>query len=124
MVLAEMVYGVCHQTEPTSFRDALSEPDSKEWMEAIKQNLLLHRRTAILIEWVFKRKTNAKGKVCVYNTRLVYKDSMQRKGRRFVETFARLAKFPSLACFIEIAAYSGFQLEQMDVVTVFLNPDV
>ena len=35
MVLAEMVYGVCHQTEPTSFRDALSEPDSKEWMEAI-----------------------------------------------------------------------------------------
>jgi hypothetical protein len=35
MVLEEMVYGVCHETELTSFQDAISGPESKEWNAAI-----------------------------------------------------------------------------------------
>jgi hypothetical protein len=34
MVLEVMVYGVSHETEPTSFQDAISGPESKEWIEA------------------------------------------------------------------------------------------
>ena len=49
---------------------------------------------------------------------------MQRECIDFVETFASLAKCQSIRCLIAIAAYYGLKLEQMDVVTAFLNPDV
>jgi len=42
----------------------------------------------------------------------------------FDETFATVARFQSIRCLIAIAAYYGSKLEQMDVVTAFLNPDV
>jgi len=34
------------------------------------------------------------------------------------------AKFQSTRCLIVIATYYGLKLEEMDVVTAFLNPDV
>jgi hypothetical protein len=34
-----MVYGVSHETEPTSFQDAISGPKSKEWIEAIQSEV-------------------------------------------------------------------------------------
>jgi hypothetical protein len=49
---------------------------------------------------------------------------MQREGIDFVKTLASVAKFQSIRCLIVIAAYYGLKLEQMDVVTAFLNPDV
>jgi hypothetical protein len=49
---------------------------------------------------------------------------MQTECIDFVETFASLAKCQSIRCLIAIAAYYGLKLEQMDVVTAFLNPDV
>jgi len=49
---------------------------------------------------------------------------MQIEGIVFVETFAPVAKFQSIRCLIAIAAYCGLKLEQMDAVTVFLNPNV
>jgi hypothetical protein len=49
---------------------------------------------------------------------------MQREGIDFVETFAPVAKFQSIRCLIAIASYYGLKLEEMDVVTAFLNPDV
>ena len=49
---------------------------------------------------------------------------MQTEDIDFVETFAPVAKFQSTRCLIAIAAYYGLKLEQMDAVTVFLNPNV
>ena len=49
---------------------------------------------------------------------------MQREGIDFVETCAPLAKFESITCLIVIAAYYGLKVEQEDVATAFLNPDV
>ena len=39
MVLEEMVYGVCHETQTTSSQDAISGPESKEWIEAIQSKV-------------------------------------------------------------------------------------
>ena len=39
MVLEEMVYGFSHETEPTSSQDAISGPESKEWIEAIQSEV-------------------------------------------------------------------------------------
>jgi hypothetical protein len=135
MVLEEMVYGVSHETEPTSFHDAISGPEPKEWIEAIQCEVssvdenqswepccLPPGRKAIPLKWVFKKKTNAEGKVCRYKAKSVCKDFMQREGIDF-EMFAPVAKFQSIRCLIAIAAYYGLKLEEMDVVTAFLNPD-
>ena len=123
-----MVYGVSHETEPTSFQDAISGPESKEWIEAIQSEVssleenqtwrpccLPLGRKAISIKWVFKKHTNAEGKVCRYKARLVCKGDMQRECIDFFETFASLAKCQSIRCLIAIAAYYGLKLEQMDV---------
>jgi hypothetical protein len=137
MVLEEVVYGVSHETEPTSFQDAISGAESKEWIEAIQSQVSSLEenqtwgpccsppgRKAIPIKWVFKKKTNAEGKVFRYRARLVCKGFIQRQGIDFVETLAPLAKFQSIRCLIAIVAYYGLKLEQMDVVTTVLNPDV
>jgi hypothetical protein len=132
-----MVYGVSHETKPTSFQDAISGPKSKEWIEAIESEVSSLEgnqtwgpccsppgRKAIPMKWVFKKKSNAEGKVCRYKARLVCKGLMQREGIDFVETFAPLAKFQSTRCLIANAAYYGLKLGQMDVVTAFLIRDV
>jgi len=49
---------------------------------------------------------------------------IQRAGIDYYETFAAVAKGYSFQVLIEIAAILGLQLEQMNVVTVFLNRDV
>jgi hypothetical protein len=122
MVLEEMVYGVSHETETTSFQDVISGPESKEWFEAIqcevfsleenqtwKPCCLPPGRKAIPIKWVFKNKTNAERKVCRCKARLVYKGFMQREGIDFVKSFAPVPKFQSIRCLIAIAAYYGFK---------------
>jgi hypothetical protein len=35
MALEEMVYELSHETESSSFQDATSGPESKEWIEAV-----------------------------------------------------------------------------------------
>jgi hypothetical protein len=34
-----MVYGVSHDTDPISFQDAFSEPESMEWIQAIQSQV-------------------------------------------------------------------------------------
>jgi hypothetical protein len=68
MVLGEMVYGVSHYTERTSFQDAISRLGSKEQIEAIQSEVssleanqtwepccLPPGRKAIPIKWVLKK---------------------------------------------------------------------
>jgi hypothetical protein len=80
VVLEEMVYGVSHENDPTSFHDAISVPESKDWIvSSLKENqswvpcCLPRGKKAISIKRVFKNKTNAEGKVCRYKARLVCK---------------------------------------------------
>ena len=76
------------------------------------------------MKWVLKKKTHGEGKVCRYKERLVCKGFMQREGIDFLETFAPLRKLQTIRNFIAISAYQGLKLEQMHVVTAFLEPDV
>ena len=52
------------------------------------------------------------------------KGFMQREGVEYSEHFAPLAKFASIRLLIVIAALYKFRLVHLDVITVFLNPDV
>ena len=79
---------------------------------------------AIPINWVVTKKTNAECNVCRCKARLVCKGFIQREGIDFVETFPPAAKFQSMRCLISIAAFYCLNLEQINVVTAFFNPDV
>jgi hypothetical protein len=109
MVLEEMIYRVSSDTEPASFQDSISEPELKEWIEAIQfevssleenqtwePSCLPPGRRAIPIKRVFKKKTNAEGKVCRHQARLVCKGFLQREGIDFVKNFAPVAKFQAI----------------------------
>jgi hypothetical protein len=87
-----MVYGVSHENEPTSFQDAISQPESNEWIEAIGSDFssleenktgeiccLPLGRKAIPIKWGFKKKTNGERKVFRQKARSVCKALVQRE---------------------------------------------
>ena len=135
MILEELVYAVFHETEPTSFEDAVSRPVSKEWIKAIqsevsslKENkiweLCCLPRERMVISGFSNRRLSLKREVCRYKVNWSAKNCIQRYGLDFVKTFVPVAKFQSITRLIAISAYYGLKLEPMIVVTALLNPDV
>jgi hypothetical protein len=105
MVL-EMVYGVSYETEPTSFQDAISGPESKEWIEAIQSEVfsveenqtweprcLPTGRKAIPIKRVFKKKTNAEGKFADIRQNWSAKDLCKEKALISLKLLLQLQSF-------------------------------
>jgi len=79
--------------------------------------------TPISSKWVFKTKELPGGGIW-YKARLVIRGFEQQAGVDFNETFAPVAKLPSLRMMLALAAVHDWEIEQMDVVTAFLNPKV
>eukprot|EP00253_Pinus_taeda_P029196 PITA_29196 len=81
-------------------------------------------RKPIGSKWVFKKKTNAKGKVEKYKAWLVAKGYSQVPGIDFRDIFSTVAKVTSIRLLLSIAAAFDFEVEQMDVKTTFLHGDL
>ena len=60
----------------------------------------------------------------LYKARLVIRGFEQQAGVDFDETFAPVAKLQSLRMMLALAAVHDWEIDQMDVVTAFLNPKV
>eukprot|EP00253_Pinus_taeda_P015010 PITA_15010 len=73
---------------------------------------------------VFKKKTNAEGKVEKCKARLVKKGYSQGLRIDFGDTFSLVAKVSSIRLLLFVAADFDFEVEQMDVKTKFLHGDV
>eukprot|EP00253_Pinus_taeda_P029575 PITA_29575 len=85
---------------------------------------LLTGRKPIGNKWVFKKKTNAEGKVEKYKSQLVAKDYSQVPRIDFGDSFSPVAKVASIRLLLSIAAAFDFEVEQMDVKTTFLHGDL
>ena len=72
-------------------------------------------RKPIGSKWVFKKKTNAEGKVKKYKARLVEKGYSQVLGIDFGDIFSPVAKVTSIRLLLSIAGAFDFEVEQMDV---------
>eukprot|EP00253_Pinus_taeda_P010436 PITA_10436 len=75
-------------------------------------------------KWVFKKKTNAEGKVEKYKARLVAKGYSQVSGIDFGHIFYLVTKVASIRLLLSIANDFDFEIEQMDVKMTFLHGDL
>ena len=82
-------------------------------------------RKPIGSKWMFKKKTNAEGKVEKYKAWLVAKGYSQVPGIDFGDIFSLVAKVTSIILLLSVtAAAFDFEVEQMDVKTTFLHGDL
>jgi len=79
--------------------------------------------TPISSKWVFKTKELPGGGI-QYKARLVIRGFEQQAGVDFDETFTLVAKLQILRMMLAYTAVHNGEIEQMDVVTAFLNPKV
>jgi hypothetical protein len=126
-------------SEPGSLKEALSRDDADQWKAAIASETasLVKRGTwrvatqeeiqtqrAIPSRWVFKYKYDSDGNVSRHKARLVARGDQQNEGIDYAETFAPTARLESLRLILAHAANSSWKVEQIDVVTAFLNAKI
>ena len=72
-------------------------------------------------KWVYRNKINEEGKIVRNKVRLVAKGYNQEFGIDFEESFAPVARLEVIRTLLTYASSKGFQLQQMDVKSTFLN---
>ena len=110
--------------DPRTVKEAVDSEDGKLWKEAIVDEMAsLHKNEAwdlvelpagrkpIGSKWVFKKKTNAEGKVEKYKARLVAKGYSQVPGIDFGDIFSPVAKVASIRLLLSVAAAFDFEVE-------------
>ncbi|OWZ00175.1 Integrase, catalytic core protein, partial [Phytophthora megakarya] len=119
---------------PTTFKSVMESSDAVKWkeacdseMESLRKNEtwtlvpLLKGRKAIGNRWVFRVKENQAGEIERFKARLVAKGFSQKHGIDYDETFAPVAKFPSIGVLLSLVAKYNLTVHQMDVKTAILN---
>ena len=122
------------ESDPLSYEEALSSPQSKEWQDAINsefQSLLKNdtweltilppQRTTVGCKWIFKTKYGPNNTIIKRKARLVAQGFSQQPGIDYHETFSPVLKSSSLRVLLAYATHYGLHIHQMDVCTAFLN---
>ena len=121
---------------PVSFNEAISSDKSKEWvnamdeeMQSLKENNtftltnLPEGKKAVGGRWVFALKKNIDGSE-KYKARYVAKGYSQKMGVDYEETFSPTANLTSVRVLMQKAAQENLILHQMDVKTAYLNAPI
>ena len=121
---------------PVTFTEALSSDKSKEWvnamdeeMQSLKENNtftltnLPEGKKAVGGRWVYALKKNIDGSE-KYKARYVAKGYSQKMGVDYGETFSPTANLTSVRVLMQKAAQENLILHQMDVKTAYLNAPI
>ncbi|OUC41357.1 integrase core domain protein [Trichinella nativa] len=128
---------VREQSDSISYEEAVNRPDAKEWLKAINEELASHcenqswepavlppHKKAIKSKWVFKTKYKEDRTIEKRKARLVARGYSQLQGIDYEDTFAPTLGYSSLRYLLSLAAKYNLEVDQMDVVTAFLNPSL
>ncbi len=87
-------------------------------MDPLANTFILRRKS------VYKLKYNIDRMISHYKARLVAKGFQQREGIDFEETFSPVVKSYTTWVLNVLATYYGWNIEQIDTVTAYLNSDI
>jgi hypothetical protein len=73
---------------------------------------------------VFKLERDANGQITRYKAKVVAHGFTQEKGVDYHETFAPTVRVIYIRTSLALAAYNDWEVEQVDVVTAFLEADI
>ncbi|KAI1005622.1 hypothetical protein K3495_g2595 [Podosphaera aphanis] len=137
---AALIAGRDITDDPETIEEALASKNSNEWRLAIRQEYesLLRKKTWALaqkkdipagqrllsVKLVFKTKRDKEGKVLKYKVRCCVRGFEQKYGVDYEETFAGVARSETWKVAVALAALHGLEMDQMDVITTFLNNDM
>ena len=120
--------------EPHSYKEATKCADWRKWLIAIDEELCAliangtweyckkpYDRNIVTSKWVFKVKYTASNLVDRYKARLVARGFTQIFGIDYEETFSPTLRHESLQMLLSLAAYYGFEIEQMDVPNAYVK---
>jgi len=118
---------------PKTHKMAMKSPEADKWRIAEQcelDSMTTHKvftpmvlppgKKKIETKWVYALKYK-NGTITKYKARLVAKGYEQIYGIDYEETFAPVARLTSLRIVLAISAKLGFDIQQMDVETAFLN---
>lgn len=116
---------------PRDYHDVISRDDKKEWLDAIDDEIgsLDENGTWKVVKdpgnvkllgtrWVFRRKTGLEEKC---KARLVVKGYLQRANVDYGETYAPVARMPTIRMLLSVGMKYDLEIHHMDVKTAFLN---
>ena len=123
-----------HKNEPSTFKDASKQECRMEAMK-VEYKMLMKNETWNLFpypneknvignKWIYQVKYNSDGDIEKYKARLVAKGFTQKYGVDYEETFAPVAKMPTVRIILSLSVAQGWKVFQLDVKSVFLNGDL
>lgn len=117
---------------PLHYKDVQGRPDESEWFEAIDKEIqsLNENQTWEIVKspsdakfigsrWIFKKKEEV-GEKFTYKARLVARGFQQREGIDYGETYAPVARLPTIRLILALTMNFKLFSRHLDVTTAFL----
>ena len=119
---------------PSSRKEALSQPDAVQWIQAMDKEIESHKSNGtwklvqrpcgvniVGSKWAYRIKNDEDGNLKQFKARLCAKGFSQIPGIDFEETFAPVVSMAAFRLVFAIAASARVEVHHMDVATAFLN---
>jgi hypothetical protein len=123
--------------EPNNYKEAISSPNNKEWIEAMQKEInelnrqntwnlatLPDNRTTLRGKWVYKIKTDINNNIIKYKARWVVKGFNQVLGIDYLDTFSTTCKPELYRTIFILAMQNRWNLHQYDVKNAFVHADI
>lgn len=121
-------------SEPNTYKQAITSPQSQEWQKAMQAEVdelqnqntwslteLPHDKTPLKGRWVYKIKTDLNGNITKYKARWVVKGFNQILGIDYLDTFSTTCRPESYRIIFILAINQKWHLTQYDVKNAFIH---
>lgn len=124
------------EAELKTYQEAINDPHSEEWLNAIKEleslqtNNTWHlkpvpkNKKVIGYKWVFEVKTAPDGKTKRFKARLAAQGFSQKFGSDYDEVFAPVVRITTIRAFLCTAGKRNYFVGHVDVKTAFLHGEI